>query len=260
MTRCPHCDFQIQGHAPGATAPWECPQCGTRAPSEKNFVVVYFKTLWRLLTRPHLFFRSMPRQGGVSGPLTFALVTHWIGSALEYLWRNLLSGQFGSYFNELFKLAGDVADVDSPGRSTILFEMKDKMLHWIWGTGSVIIDPFLTLVSILFTSFFVWIGARILVSPGKNGAPEDISYESALRIVCFGLTPSILSALPLLGPLASTLLVWLVTIIGAREVYRIGFGRAAVVALFPKLLFLGTLLAGLAFAFFWALKMVASIL
>jgi len=139
-----------------------------------------------------------------------------------------------------------------------MYEMRDRILHWIWGAGSVIADPFFTLASILFTSLFVFAGARILVTPGKNGAPQQITYESALRIICFGMSPAILAVLPIAGPVVAGICVAIVTVIGAREVYRISYGRAVIVALFPKILFLGILLLGLLFVAVVVFKIFAS--
>jgi hypothetical protein len=243
---CPHC-----GYASIAPSEAQCPICAhalsalpARA-SPADPLRAYFRTVRAILTRPAQFFRAMPAEGGVSGPLAFALVTHWLGEALEFLWRAALAGRFNRPLEQLYRMAGDVIDVDSPGKSAALIELKDRAVHWFWGAGRVIVDPFYTLVAVLFTAFFVYLGARLLVTPGENGAPSRITFESALRIVCFGMTPAILAAVPLAGTVISSLAVAIVTIIAAREVYRIGNGRATVVALFPKLLFLGILMAGL---------------
>ena len=48
--------------------------------------------------------------------------------------------------------------------------------------------------------------------------------------------------------------------IGAREVYRVDLGRAIVIALFPKILLLGTFLLGIFFILLVVLKLVASAL
>jgi len=200
----------------------------------------------------------MPLSGGVSGPLAFALVTHWLGAALEFLWHSVVGGAALQYLQDISKLAGNIADVDNPGTSARIFQLRDQVLHWFWGTGSVIVDPFLTLGSILFTTLFVYVGARILVSPDRAGAPREITYESALRIICFGLSPSILAGIPLVGGLISSLAVGLVTIVVAREAYRISTGRAVLVALFPKLLLLATFAGGLFFFFLVILKLFAT--
>jgi hypothetical protein len=218
----------------------------------------YFRSLYEIIFKPVRFFKRMPLTGGVSGPLAFALITHWMGSALEYLWRSIIGQRFANLFNDMFQVASDVADVDHPGRGAAIVEIREQLTHWFWGTGSVIADPFITLAAILFTSLFVFIGARILITPGKNETPREITFESALRIVCFGLSPAILAAFPFAGGVISKLWVAVVTIIGAKTVYKIGTGRAIVVALFPKLLFVGIFLTGIIFFLTVLIKFIAS--
>lgn len=226
-----------------------------------SLVTAYFKTLWRILTQPSAFFRelSLERKASLSGPLVFALVTHWLGSAFEFLWQLLVGGVIGSYLTHLVDIAGEVAEIDHPGRGVALLEMRDRILAWFWSAGPVVIDPFLTLASILFTTFFVYLGARLLVTPGERGAPQAIRYESALRVVCYGLTPSVLAAIPILGTPLSFVGTVIVTTIAAREIYRISGTRALVVALFPKLLLLGVVLSGALLALIVVVKAVTSI-
>jgi hypothetical protein len=108
--------------------------------------------------------------------------------------------------------------------------------------GSVIADPFLTLAQVLAVSFMVFLGARLLVpASARERGGADPTYESALRVVCYGLTPAILAALPLFGGPIAYLYKIAVTVIAAREVYRVSNGRATLVALFPHVLLTGFL-------------------
>lgn len=274
MTSCPHCGHNLdergsQAGGPGVDravsdergngAGGPCPSCGrsidvppARVENLLEPLRAYFTDLLTVIFRPSAFFRRMPVEGGVAWPLAFALITHWLGAAFQMLWNALIGGAVTSYFDALWKMAGDVADIDHPGRSALLNESRDRLVHWFWGAGSVIADPFFTLGSIFFTTFFVYIGARILVSPGKDGHLREITFESALRVICFGMSPAIFAVFPLLGGVLGHVWILIVTVIGAREVYRIETGRAILVALFPKLLFLGILFMGV-FVFFVAL-------
>lgn len=213
----------------------------------------YFRDVAWILTKPTAFFREMPLKGGLSGPLAFALVTHWIGSSVQFLWHNWIGSWISLWTDTFLQIAGDVVEVDSPGKSQLLFEMKDRILHWMVGAGSVLMDPFWTLSGILFTSLFVFVGARIFINPGKDGAPDEVTFESAVRIVAYGMTPHLLTVVPFIGPVLAGFLTIFVTVIAARESYRTTTGKAVVIALFPKLLFLGIIslgLLGLAFALF----------
>lgn len=202
-------------------------------PGPGSLLAGYLRTLRSVLRNPSTYFRTMPVAGGLAGPLAFALVTHWIGAAIGHLWSLLLSGVVSDSSRSLYRIIADLG-----------------VSHWIWGTGSILLDPFLTLASILFTSSLVWIAARLLVS--------NVRYESAARIVCFGMSPAILASLPLFGRFLAESLTLIVTVIGAREVYRVGYGRALVIALFPKLLFLGIMVLGPFFLVLSMLKLVAT--
>jgi hypothetical protein len=259
---CPHCGLSSAGEPETS-----CPNCGVRlpAPDRKPSDALmapfksYFGALWRILTRPTEFFRRMPIRGGMAWPLAFALITHWIGQAGQFLWQASIGAAFSEKIAPFFRLFNDVADVDHPGRSAMLMQMRDRVWHWIMGAGSVIADPFITLAGLLFTSFFVFVGARLLVTPRRDGAPSEITYESALRIVCFGTCPAILAVIPVGGPLLAMFFTWIVTVIGAKQVYRVPWGRATVVGLFPKVLLAGIMLLGLFFVMIALTKMMLSV-
>jgi hypothetical protein len=220
----------------------------------------YFADVCEILAHPSRFFDRMPIRGGMSGPLGFALVTHWIGAAFGFIWNTLLIRGTPFHFLQSMiqmssQISGTSMEIDSPGRSAQLDQIKDRILNWIFGAGPIVIDPFLTLFSILFTSFLVYLGARILVTPRKDGHPDEISFESALRIICYGMTPTILSVIPVMGTWIASLGVIIVTIIGAKRVYRIQTGRAIIVALFPKVLFFGIIGMGLLVFFLVIVKL-----
>lgn len=164
---------------------------------------------------------------------------------MEHLWSAGLQGIGG------FGPVLDSDPIDSLGRDQAWTELKTRLGEWFSSVGSVIADPFLTLIWVLVVSAFVFLGARLLVTPGKGGSPREITFESALRIVAYGLSPSILVAVPLVGGVVAKVWIAVVTVIGAREVYRVGTGRAIVIGLFPKILFWGLL--AIVFFFFAAL-------
>lgn len=212
--------------------------------SATDWIHRYFHDVWNIITRPTLFFRAMPRGSSIAGPLAFALVGIWLGSLVEFLWQGALGRYLLGGMDDLFRIAGDVAEVDHPGQTALILEARDRLMDWFWSTSAVLAAPFVGAVSLLFNSALVYLGARWLVTPGKPGAPEVIDYPTALRVVSFGMAPAILAAIPVVGTPVSRICILIVTVIGVREVYRIGNGRALIIALFPKLLFLGALLSG----------------
>ncbi len=210
---------------------------------DKSIVEEYFAYLWQILRHPTRFFRSLsPSKGNLSKPLAFALVTHWIGTVFEYIWSSWFGSFFALGFQRFIEKSYEVIEIQTA--------QKDQFLDWIFGFGSVVTDPFITLTIILISSLFIFFGARILISPSETRHPLDITYESAVKIVCYGLTPSIFLGIPLLGGFASSIWVFSLTVIAIKEVYQIDLGRGIVIALFPKLLLFGMMLVGLlVFAF-----------
>lgn len=216
--------------------------------------------LRRILLEPRAFFRAMPALGGLSGPLAFALITHWIGETLNFLWRNWVGSRLSDVLRSLFKVAEDVSAAGIGGRAEQLALARDRLFDWLWGVGPVLLDPVKTLLTLLFLSSLVYLGVRLLVTPGRNGAPRTLQFETALRIVCYGSTPGILAAVPLFGGVAAWIGTLVITVIGAQEVYRISGGRALVIALFPNLLFVGIILSTMAVAILSIVKLMASAL
>ncbi|MGK5088000.1 hypothetical protein WDW86_10620 [Bdellovibrionota bacterium FG-2] len=222
MIECPSCGLKFS-ESGSLSETQSCPNCASALPRtpgliDRPLAIVrsYFSQLWNICIHPSLFFRELPlkdKRGplwGFSGPLVFALVTHWIGTALEYMWHQLVGGSIGSLFHRFSKIAEDVIEIDNPGKAAQFGAFRDQMVHWFWGTGQVIVDPFLTAASLLFTTCFVYLGARLLVSPGKNNAPSEITFESALQIVCFGMSPAIFAGLPFFGVVFFTVVLHVV--------------------------------------------------
>lgn len=233
-----------------------CPGCGlmladdahrkSRTEQGLSSLKEYAQTLREILFHPSQFFQKMPQTGGMGRPLAFALITHWLAAAVGFIWM----AAFGSLFNHpvnwlssLGKITGlsgggiIINDgIDYPGRGARWVELQDRLTDWFWGTSSIIADPFITLGAILFTAFLVYLGARLLV-------PRRVTLESAVRILSYGMAPSIIGSLPILGAGIAGFWILLASIAGAREVYQIGNTRALIVITFPKLIFLGLFLA-----------------
>lgn len=255
MTECTRCGTSLPQEGATSIQPMVCPSCGYRTQGARaadtglGLIQDYFRDTWRIMAHPVLFFRYMPIQGGWRKPLAFALVTHWLSAAFAFLWSHTLGGFTSQVLQNLFiQVGADQAE---------WVEVRKRIAEWFFGAGAVLLDPFLTLFSVMTTALLVFIGARILIAPGKSGHREEITYESALRIICFGMAPSLFTAVPFLGGFIASLWVMIVTIIGVREVYRVETPRAMIVALFPKFLFLGIIGLGFILFFFTLFRLFA---
>lgn len=231
---------------------------GPRA--EESYIRKYFSTLWEVLFHPIQFFKNIEvnKPTGFSIPLAFALITHWAGTALAFLFRGLFADNESTqilWFKRFFSMTRD---------PEFFYSFQDRLAHWMWGVGPVLLDPFITLFWVLTTSFLIFVGARILVSSPsgtlttKETYSVPITFESSLQIVCFSMSTAIFTALPWVGGLIDSIWFSLLLIIGVREVYRQSTGKSVVIALFPNLFFLGILLFGILLFTVGALKFIAA--
>ena len=228
-------------------------------PDAGDLVRGYFKTVKTILLTPTKFFRDLPLSGGLTRPLTFALITHWIGAAFTYIW-SMLAGNSVEHLAKYIKFSTHSSDIDSAARVSQWLEVQNRATHlflnWFWGAGSIILDPFKTLVTIFVTAAFVYVAARLFVNSSRQ---TDVTYESSIRIVSYGMTPAIIAAFPFVGMFAAKLYVLVVTVIGAREAYRTSSTRAMLIVLFPYLLFIGIIAMGVFLLALVALKLAVSV-
>jgi hypothetical protein len=219
-----------------------------------NPVYRYFSALWALLTHPTAFFRELPRPPGIVGPLFFGILTSWFGSALEYLWYTGFGKIFESRFSDLMAVFEKVPQIDTSGRFETALAMRSRVVNWVFGMGSVLIDPFKTCAWILFLSFFIWIAARLFANRDYAKEERRLSYETAVSIVAFSQAAALFKGVPIIGGIIAAIFATVIATIGAAETYRVSTSRALLIALFPSILFWSLLLAGL-LAFFSAILM-----
>ncbi|MFL5811942.1 MAG: YIP1 family protein [Bdellovibrionia bacterium] len=230
-------------------------------------VAQYWDDLKTVLLKPHQFFRRMPRNAGFAQPLAFALIAHWIGSAIAFLWNSAFIRSSEEAFEKWAAIFGNNDQIDVIRRSSSWEQARHAFTNWFWGIGSVIGDPFWTLASLLISSFFVFVGARLLVgvmSDAPSAAPgeqhrHEVTYESAVRIMAYGAVASIFQVIPFAGKFIAYFYSLYISVVGAKEIYRIRTGRALTVVLFPQVLIFAILLPILAILFlvgislFWGL-------
>ncbi len=205
----------------------------------RPIILAYFYQLREVLLHPVRFFSDRQNfERPWQEIVVFALVTHWIGRCCAFLWKAVFDNQtLQTYLADLLRQAPETETIFS--RSEV---DQWRALFWdhsrevIWNGARVVADPLTTFLSMIVSAAFIFVAARLLVSPGRAGTPLIISYEGALKVVAYGLAPSILMAFPLGGEFLSTIAVLILTVIAAREYYRVETWRATVLALFPNLL------------------------
>ncbi|HTL12671.1 MAG TPA: YIP1 family protein [Bdellovibrionota bacterium] len=222
----------MESQAPTPPTDWERPGDPVRR---------FLHDLKDIHLRPTAFFRSLPTTGGLAGPLAFALVAHWAGTGLEFLWDQLTGQTLQKRIQDMFRMLAQYSDVDTVSRDAWIQKTQDSVWHFVTGVGTVIADPFLTLLGIVVTAALATLGAKLLV-PEQPGRPP-VTFETTTRVICYGLAPAVLTAVPYLGGITSKIWILVATVTGIRETYRVSGGRAFVITVFPKLLFFTLILA-----------------
>lgn len=257
ITSCPSCGGSI---TPEHSYRWDpiaqaevCPSCGIKkepsAPStpvlrtEPSIAEKYLGDVLKILTRPTQFFRDLPfRQaaGNLYPPLVFALVTHWIAKALTFLRTLAFGGDFNSYFDSFIEqqVFSRLHELSDNGSSDWVGGKTSQILEWFSSLSSVILDPFVTLVTVLISSLLIYAGVYFLVPKRSLQNGYELNFESSLNLVCYGLTPVLLSPFPFLGGFIGKVYLFVVMVLGAKEIYRISTLRGILLVLFPKMLFL----------------------
>jgi hypothetical protein len=205
-----------------------------------------------LLFSPGGFFTRLRLAGGIQLPLLYAVFTHCIASAASFGWEEAFLKTLKKGASEIFLLLNDAHELGHPGRNfTVATEVaeqfKEQFLTWFWGASAVLLSPFKTLGLLLWATLFLFVASRLLIYPDSS---RPVTLRGSFRIACFASTTVLWKLIPLIGPVVAEIMLLVTTVIAVQKSYQISRIRATAIALFPQLLFLGILLAGIA-GFAW---------
>lgn len=196
----------------------------------------YFIQLKAVLFQPTRFFREFDPATGLGTALTFGLVTHWIGSILQYIWLSLTSNKTEQFFKLLLQQYQTKSEIHGV-RSSMVQSGGEQFINWFVGFGSLLTDPFVTLMSAVFFSSVIFVGARLFIgATGPSGL--DVRWKTVLTLYCFALAGSIFRGVPLIGNFIATVWTFIIGMIAFEQRFAISRMRAAGVLFFPTLLFL----------------------
>lgn len=197
----------------------------------------YLRTLRDVLFHPTSFFRKQNASESITRALIFALVTNWIGSALGFINHSLIWQQNAlDIVVRLRDYSGiDTSEIESLHEFT---PWAQSALVWFKSVGAVLLNPFYSLLSLAFVSFFIFIGARLLISPKPGAAWSEINYQSVFRLCCWSTAPAFFKIIPWVGSSVVWIYSFCLLVIGIRESFQISTQRATFVAVFPQLLLL----------------------
>ncbi len=192
----------------------------------------YLAKVKSILFAPQEFFSGLPIQESLGSVLAFALITHWIGSALAFL----IGMGVG-----VDKAAEKLVALLTQGNAAAMQQLRDnadlsRWMTWFQGVGSIVLDPFFVLISILFSTVILFIFSKILIAEtDENSQPRLLSFENCMRIVSYAMTAQLFRVIPFVGGVIAWVYGIVLTIVGVSALFRVTSGRATAVVLLPKL-------------------------
>jgi hypothetical protein len=202
--------------------------------TKKGPIRVFFERTSRVLLDPARFYREDFPRLSVAESLTFGLSSAWIASLLSFFWSTMNSFFLVRVFErwvqrmlateETFSLVGTSGD------------------SFLWTAGALLLAPFLLLMRTFLSSIMLFVFARLLVSEEQRG-PEEVNYNTALKIQAVSLNAHWFSIVPFFGGILALIVGLILTVTGVRERFGASTRRAVAVVFAPyALLFLAVLL------------------
>jgi hypothetical protein len=176
-----------------------------------------FATIRMILVTPALFFKAMPRTGGMAKPLVFHLLLAEFMVLCQYMWGVAGVGMVSQYTgsNELMDMG-----VSMVGMTPVLL---------------FVFYPLLLVLRLMIMTGVVHLLLKMLRS-GGGGA------EATFRVICYSAATLVCGIVPFFGPLAGSLWSVVITVIGLKHVHRTNASTALFAVLVPILLLLAAVL------------------
>ena len=206
----------------------------------------YFFTLKSVLFSPREFFKTLSLSGGITVPMTYAIVTHWISQALGHFFGSMLGTASSFYWTKLFNTMQLKYDLSEFTNKLWFDQAQSLIMNWFLGLGAVIVDPFFTAAKIIIQAAFILIGAQLCF---KRESLISLNFESIVRVICYGMTPFIFISIPFLGSFIASIYVFVVTLIGIEIAFNVTTPRALLALFLPKLILLAIVM-GIFLVFF----------
>lgn len=205
--------------APPATSAGRQFYCAWENRATLGFVTALSQTWTESIMRPSVFFRQMPRTGGIGGPLLYAVLIGTIGGLFSLFWEYVLFDKLGTWP----RWSGEMP-----------LELSRGLLLM-----AVPFIPFAILLIVLLISF-VYHLCLLITGSAKSG------WEATLRVIAFASGPAIFLFVPVCGGLVAAGWSWILQIIGWSEAHETTTGRVLLAALLPLLVCCTLALMGIA--------------
>jgi len=260
LSQCIRCLLDLSLHSP--IDPELCPNCGQQlerqqraeqsrtpnlAPLGPGAPLILFGRFWAtvrdVVFRPSRFYAAQAEEivspGGLSAALAFAVIIQWLAAFSNFVWSSTLGVVFQRRIDDVFRIAGDV--MRDQHLSENLELLRERAIEFLFGAGAIILTPFTTLLKLAFIGLFVHAAVRFFF---KEDPSRRHSYSATLKVLSYASAPWVLCVIPGIGALLGWTLTFGASVIGLRVVYRSSTFRALLAVLFPELLLLTIILAG----------------
>ncbi len=207
------------------------------------------KSIKQLLMRPTQFFSEyidyFKNNIGVSAALAFAVVCQWISDLFSFIWKTVFGTFIENHLQEYIQILSKLNGQNSVSSLQHFESTSNRSFDFLFGAGTIVLSPFFTLIKIFIFSIMIHIGVKIFI---KNNKDFPHSFNTTLKILCFGTAASLLKVIPFIGFLAAMILTFVIEYTGLKEVYKTTSGRSTLTLLFPAILFFVFVLIMVAFA------------
>lgn len=174
------------------------------------------ETTRMVLAQPTRFFRAMPVEGGIGGPLLYAVIVGWVGLVAASLYQAIFRSIVGTSIAAL----GDRPE---------LAAMIGWAESWAGLVAQVVFGGVLVAMGVFVAAAIVHL-MLLLLGGARNG------FEATFRVVCFSQATSVVLIVPFCGQVIAPFWTLVIDVVGLAEAHGIGRGKAAAAVLLPIVL------------------------
>jgi len=183
-----------------------------------GFIHAFFGTMKLILMEPAKAFSMMQRQGGLGGPLLFAMTSGWIGGAAALFYNFIFQTLVNQSTDSKSLSAGIPGFLSGEGITTPMF-----------------IIMLIFLPAFLAAGIFIASGITHLSLMLLGGAKQP--FETTVRVACFSVgATALLQLLPICG--GTAYVIWNITAqcIGITKAHEISTAKSVSAVLLPMIL------------------------
>jgi len=265
---CHKCLLDFEVFPPGEAR--NCPNCGelidrgftsSRKTEPRSLGVVsttpgaalelakrFFQNVFEIIVAPQKFFKKNAElilsEEGLSSALAFSVIVHWIAAFFNFVWSSTLTVLFSQKIKDFFQVANEVVDDAGSGLPGI-DRTGTYFYNLLMSAGSLVLSPFLTLIQLVISAFFIHFGVRLFMSTHEGVTPK---YTTTLKILAYCSASMFLCVIPGVGIFLAFLLWMVPAVVGLSTVYR-STGTRAVFAIATPMMLFGLVVLLLVFIF-----------